>query len=89
MCFKNWIEKFISEKGIDRSQEYVIEINNEIHIVEFEVLLAYIKELPIDIKNNIKSKIVYIDFKYGNVNDFFEYMAKGYVATFDNNSNYK
>lgn len=81
MNFNKWIDTFVSEKELDIEYEFTIESNNNIHFVSLSCLIEFIKKLPKNIQDNIKSKLVYLDFRNANVMNFFNHMAKGYIKS--------
>lgn len=79
MKFNEWIDLFVEEKKINKSEVFVVTHKEIIHFVEFSQLLDYIKGLSIEVKKKIKNNIAYIDFRNGNLMGFFDYMANGYI----------
>ncbi|WP_061311265.1 hypothetical protein [Clostridium botulinum] len=80
MEFKNWLDVFLNEKNINIKDEfYKVEKNNVVHFIEGEVLLQLIKNTDEIEKQEIKHKLIKIDFYNGNVNDYFTFLAECYV----------
>ncbi|MBY6773704.1 hypothetical protein FDC64_19240 [Clostridium botulinum] len=80
MEFKNWLDVFLNEKNINIKDEfYKVEKNNVVHFIEGEVLLQLIKNTNEIEKQEIKHKLIKIDFYNGNVNDYFAFLAECYV----------
>jgi len=78
MNFNKWFDTFLSEKELDET-DFIIEKDGFTHILEWDVLISFIKSLSMQEKEKIKEKIVYIDFRNGDICHFFEYLAKGYI----------
>lgn len=81
MQFNTWIDIFIEEKNFDKNTEFTVESNGNIHFISLDILVDFIKQLPIEIKKSIKDKLVYLDFKNADPLDFFNHMAKGYIKS--------
>ncbi|MFX0057455.1 MAG: hypothetical protein ACFE8J_04065 [Candidatus Heimdallarchaeota archaeon] len=77
MKFKQWFETFLEEKGLDLDNT-VIEFTNDKGIWNYMTLgtiYEYILDLPHDIQDQFKEKIVIIDFHNGDIMHFFKYIA--------------
>lgn len=74
-----WLHTFLTEKQVDQQITFVFEVAGETHYVPFEVVLEFIEHLPESLQQQIKEKLIGIDFRNGNVLRFFEYLAKGMV----------
>lgn len=80
MKFKTWINTFMVEKGID--PEHIMEIEGGewgTNFVPVGCVIEYITAMPA-IHDGFKAKVVEIDFKNGDVMDFFKHCAKGMVC---------
>lgn len=76
--FNTWLETFIEEKGINTGRAFDFVNDNGVwNLIPLEVVIEFIKQLPKEQKNKIKTTIVKIDFMNGNVYHYFEYLAKG------------
>ncbi|MFX0177189.1 MAG: hypothetical protein ACFE85_13295 [Candidatus Hodarchaeota archaeon] len=76
MKFKQWFETFLEEKGLDLDNT-VIEFTNDKGIWNYMTLgtiYEYILDLPHDIQDQFKEKIVII-FHNGDIMHFFKYIA--------------
>lgn len=76
MTFNNWIDTFISEKGISLSKIIEVEGDFGLNMIPVECLIEAIKAAPEQERRQIKAMIVKIDFMNGDVMDFFKHLAK-------------
>lgn len=77
MTFDKWLETFIEEKEIDIFRTFSIEDDYGLsHTMPVGVVVEYFQGLPKEEQAQIKSTIVAIDFRNGDVYHFFEYVAK-------------
>lgn len=77
MEFNKWLDVFIEEKGIEREEHFCIETKETLHIVQIDIVLDYLKNLPEADKKITKDTLVKIDFQNGDVKHFLKYVAKG------------
>lgn len=79
MTFSKWLNTFVDEKGLDR--DHVFEVNGSeewgTNYIPLECVLEACIHMHVNDQAKIKDKIVQIDFRNGNVMDFFEYLANG------------
>lgn len=78
--FEKWLNTFIEEKGIET--ELSIQFDDEngnFHIMPVKIILDAIKSTTKEEQAQIKNTIVQIDFKNGNVLDYFKHLAKALV----------
>tara|TARA_Y200000002_G_C22282743_1_gene497003 strand:- start:262 stop:552 length:291 start_codon:yes stop_codon:yes gene_type:complete len=84
--FNNWLDTFVSEKGLDL--EYNFEItstkNKVYHIVELKIIIDYMKNLSVDNKYVCYDRIVKADFKNQNCLMFFGIVAQYIADQYDN-----
>jgi hypothetical protein len=78
--FHKWIDTFLEEKGFD--PEYIIEQEGKynLHFIKAGHIIGFIKGLDDNLKEQIKTKFVQIDFANGDYMHFIKYLAKGYIA---------
>ncbi len=76
--FENWLDVFMEEKEVNTERVFEF-INSEgiWNYMPLSVVIEFIKQLPNNQKDQIKTQIMKIDFVNGNVYNFFEYLAKG------------
>ncbi len=77
MKFNTWLDTFIEEKGLDL--DHIFEVEGEqygTNYIPFEVLIETIKNAPKSEQNGIKDMLVRIDFRNGNVMDYFKHLSK-------------
>ena len=78
MDFNTWLDTFVSEKNLNLDTLFEVEGDEwGFNIIPCEVVLEHIRIAPSDIQAEIKREIVSIDFKNGNVMDYFRWLAKG------------
>ncbi len=76
-AFGKWLDTFLTEKGIDR--EETLEVEGKMYGTNWmpiSVLVAAIKVAPKHEQDAIKSMLVKIDFKNGNVRHYLTHLAK-------------
>jgi len=74
---KKYLTALIEEKGIDLEKEIVLEG----HIgLTYDDLIFFIEGTSKEIKASIRSNLVAIDFKNGDVFAYLDHLAKGMVA---------
>lgn len=79
--YEKWIRTFIEEKGLDIDLEFTIEHNNTTHFITLGFIIDLIVKAQKQEQEQIKNKIVYIDFRNGDVIHFFEFLANAYIKT--------
>ena len=78
MDFNEWLETFVREKKLNLDTFFEVEGDEwGLNIIPCEVVLEHIRIAPSDIQTKIERAIVSIDFKNGNVMDYFRWLAKG------------
>ena len=78
--FNNWIDTFIEEKELDLNTNFEYEGKQCLNIIDLQTIVNTIKETDGFSKLQIKDKIIFIDFKNGNVLDFFKYLGNSLVV---------
>ena len=80
---RQYISTLLSEKGI--SLEHTFEIKSDEvfgnHYVPLEVLIEFIESLDRRLQDQIRLKLIRIDFNHGNVLHFLEYLTKMMIQT--------
>lgn len=76
MNFKNWIDTFIDEKGIDLEHTFTVPGEWGDNLIPVGCVIDAMKQAPDDERSMIKRTLVAIDFNNGSVLHFLEYMAK-------------
>ncbi|MCT4584091.1 MAG: hypothetical protein N4A54_04115 [Peptostreptococcaceae bacterium] len=79
MNFGKWLDTFIEEKELP-IKNFAIEHKGFTHFIDSKKVISLIKQAPSQEQEQIKSIIVKIDFKNGDVNHFLEHLAKGYIV---------
>jgi hypothetical protein len=76
MRFSTWIDTFIEEKGIDCEQTLEVEGATGLNIIPVGALVDAMKQAPAHEQRGIKDMIVKIDFRNGDVLDYFRHLAQ-------------
>jgi hypothetical protein len=74
--FNKWLDTFVSEKGIDPEQMLTAEGPSGTNFIPVQCLVDMIKQAPRHEQAGIKSMIVRIDFKNGDVLHYFQHLAQ-------------
>ena len=76
MTFSKWLETFLSEKGIDGETILAVEGPSGENAIPVACLVDLMKQAPKLDQPGIKSMIVKIDFRNGDVLDYFRHLAR-------------
>jgi hypothetical protein len=76
MTFTKWLETFVSEKGLDTDQVFTVPGKSGDNHIPLECVLDAIKGAPAHEQAGIKSMIVKIDFRNGDVCHYFKHLAQ-------------
>lgn len=76
MTFNKWLDTFVSEKGIDLEQVLEVEGPSGTNWIPVACLLDVMKQAPKHEQAGIKTMIVKIDFRNGDVLHYFKHLAK-------------
>jgi len=77
MNFAEWLDTFVSEKGIDTEQVFEVEGQDwGTNFIPLEVVIEHMKIAPAKEQAAIKTMFVKIDFANGDVVDYFRHLAK-------------
>ena len=71
MSFNNWLDTFISEKGIDLEEYFEVQG----HMIPYGVVIEHIKITTEQEQKQIRDIIVKIDFRNGDIRDFFRHLG--------------
>jgi len=80
--FTKWFETFLEEKALPIKSWEIEDASGMVHFIDSEVVIEAIKGASANEQAQIKDTIVKIDFANGDVNHFFNHLAKGLVANF-------
>jgi len=83
MKFDKWLDRFISEKGLDLETMIQVETPQNWHLMPLGVLVQYIKSAPLHEKQAIQNMLVRIDFRNGDVMHYFRHLAQGLAHSLD------
>jgi len=75
MTFTKWLDTFTTEKGLDLEQVFTVAGPSGENHIPLGCVLDAIKQAPAHEQVAIKSKIVQIDFRNGDVCHFFKHLA--------------
>lgn len=76
MTFNKWLDTFLSEKGIDGEQVLNVEGPSGANSIPVACLVDMMKQAPRHEQQGIKTMIVRIDFRNGDVLDYFRHLAR-------------
>lgn len=76
---RTYLNTLLEEKGIDQQTILEVEGMSGINFIPVAIIVDYISKAPLEVQENIKGTIVNIDFRNGNILDFFKYIAE-YLA---------
>lgn len=74
--FAAWLDLFIEEKGIDVEHTFEVEGASGTNWIPVGCLIEALKAAPASEQDAVQRKIVQIDFRNGDVLDFFKYPAR-------------
>ena len=75
--FNNWLDTFLSEKGIDLDQPINVEGGAGLNFMTVENIVQFMKVTSAGEQKAIKNTFVMIDFKNGDVLHFIKHLAQG------------
>lgn len=76
MTFTKWLNTFIAEKGIDIEDSFTVKGPNGDNHMQYVHVIAAILGAPASEQAAIKSMIVRIDFRNGDVRHYFRHLAQ-------------
>ncbi len=79
-AFDTWLDTFIAEKGIDLEDTFEVEGPSGPNTIPYGVIVEHMKIANAQEQAKIKDIIVKIDFKAGDVLDFFRHLGKAIAA---------
>ena len=74
--FNRWLDTFISEKGIDLEETFEVAGPSGPNHMAYEHVIEAVKSAPREEQDRIKTLIVHIDFRNGDVKHFFRHLAQ-------------
>ncbi|MCY9399767.1 hypothetical protein MOF38_08180 [Bacillus haynesii] len=75
-----WLGRFIDEKGLT-DQVYQVDVGGLTHFIEAEFLYEVILSASKREQEVVKYSLMCIDFSNGDVNRYFQHLAKKYIET--------
>jgi hypothetical protein len=76
MTFTKWLETFTTEKNLDLEQVFAVEGKSGTNHIPLGCVIEAIKSAPSSEQAGIKSMIVKIDFRNGDVCHYFKHLAQ-------------
>ena len=80
MTFNKWLETFIQEKGVDLEDSFTVQGPGGENHMQYIHVIAAIQGAPAHEQAGIKSMIVKIDFRNGDVRHYFRHLAQAIAA---------
>ena len=75
MDFATWLDTFVDEKGIDPERRLIVEGSSGNNSIPVGCLVDAMKQAPRHEQEQIRNKIIQIDFHNGDVMDFFRHIS--------------
>jgi len=76
MTYEEWLNTLIEEKGLNTESIFEVEGESGMNFIPLGVVVEHINIATQKEKRQIKDALVYIDFKNGNIMDFFKHLAQ-------------
>jgi hypothetical protein len=76
MTFRKWLDTLVSEKGLDTEQVLTVNGPSGANFIPLSIVLDAIKATSASEQAGIKNMLVRIDFRNGNVVDYFRHLAQ-------------
>lgn len=78
--FTAWLDTFVEEKGLDLEGSFeLMDVNDTWHLLNYGVVIEFIKGLEDEIQVKVKNTLVQIDYKNGDITHFLRFMAEGMI----------
>ncbi|RTL26950.1 MAG: hypothetical protein EKK55_07015 [Rhodocyclaceae bacterium] len=82
-AFAKWLDTFLSEKGIDLDDTFTIETDANTHIFDYAAVAGAMKTTGAREQAAIKTMIVKIDFRNGDVRHYMRHLARALAERAD------
>ena len=79
-AFNNWLDTFVSEKGIDLEETFDVEGPSGTNVIPYGVIVEHMKTAGPAEQAKLKNVMVAIDFKNGDVRHFFRHLGQAIAA---------
>lgn len=76
MTFNKWLETFVTEKGLDREERFEVTGASGVNSIPLGCIVDAMKSAPAHEQAAIKSMVVRIDFRNGDVRHYFRHLAQ-------------
>lgn len=73
---KTWLRTFVREKGLDLEHTFDVDGPSGFNLIPLGCLLECIEQAPKSEQDAIKMMLIRIDFRNGDVMDYFKYLCK-------------
>ena len=77
--FNKWFDTFLDEKNLQHKSWTIKDKNGTDNFINSEFVIESIKNSPSNEQKSIKDMLIKIDFKNGNVMDYFKHLATGLI----------
>jgi len=78
--FDRWLDTLVEEKGLDTEEVFEVDGPSGVNWIPLGVIIEHIKIAPAHEQEQIKTVLVKIDFRNGDVMHFFEHLAGAIAA---------
>lgn len=78
----NYYQALFEEKGLEDQTFEVKDNSGDIHYFESEFVVELLNSFDSDIQEQIKEKLIKIDFMNGDITHFIKHVLTGYVNQF-------
>lgn len=79
ISFKTWFKTFLEEKNAPTVSWFLLDKEGTSHFIDTDVVIEFVKGCDQETQKKIKSDLVMIDFKNGDINHYFKFLAQGIV----------
>ncbi len=76
MTFNKWLNVLIEEKGIDLEDSFTVEGPSGVNYMQYVHVVAAMQNAPIHEQMAIKSMLVKIDFRNGDIRHYLRHLAQ-------------
>jgi hypothetical protein len=77
MTFKTWFTTFISEKNVNLDEVIEVEGPSGLNVMPLQIVTdTILNQCGSDEQNQIKKMLIAIDFRNGDVSDYFKHLAQ-------------
>ena len=77
--FNTWLNTFIEEKKKPSESWFLIDNEGNDHFIDTDVVIEFMHGCDKETQKEMKKTLVMIDFKNGDINHYFKFLAQGIV----------